>query len=173
MATGVASPSAHGRGERAAHVACSGDHPHHEGHRRDPQHHRHEHAGDLVGEAGDGRLGGVCVLNQLDDAREVRVGPHARGAKRKRAGAIDRGSAHRVAHALLHRNGLAGQRGLVNRRRALYHHAVHRNGLAGAHHDDVADDDGARVDADLLAVTHHRRRLRGKVDEALDGVAGL
>ncbi len=113
-----------GRGEGFVHVAARGDEPHDEGDGGDGEHDGNEHAGDLVGQACDGGLGGVGVLDQADDTREVGVGAHACGAEGKGAGAVDGGGAHGIADALLHRHGLAGQRALVHGRGALQYHAV-------------------------------------------------
>ena len=119
-----------GRGECFVHVAARGDEPHDEGDGGNGEHDRHEHAGDLVGQACDGGLGGVGVLDQADDTREVGVGAHACGAEGKGAGAVDGGGAHGIADALLHRHGLAGQRALVHGRGALQYHAVDGDRLA-------------------------------------------
>ena len=122
----------HGGGERLVHAAGQ-RHPHRKGHGRDRKHHGHKHAGDPVGQAGDGRLGGVGVLDELDDLGERRVGAHARGTEGKRSGAVDRGGVDGVAGGLFHGDGLAGERTLVHGRAALEYHAIDGDRLAGAH----------------------------------------
>ena len=163
----------HGGGERLVHAAgqC---HPHYKGHDRDYKHHGHEHAGDLVGHAGDGRLGGVGVLDELDNLGERRVGAHTRGAEGKRARAVDRGRVDSVAGGLFHGDGLAGERALVHGRAALEHHAIDGDGLSGAYAQDLAGKDAVDVDGGLGAILCHDGRALGRqVDERLDGAAGL
>ena len=149
-----------GGGERLIHVAgqC---HPHHKGHGRDREYYGHEHAGDLVGHAGDGRLGGVGVLDELDNLGERRVGAHTRGAEGKRARAVDRGRIDSVAGGLLHGDGLAGERALVHGRSALEHHAVNGDGLAGTHAQHLAGQNGIDVDGGLGTVLCHDGRGLG------------
>ena len=163
----------HGGGERLVYAAgqC---HPRRKGHGRDHEHHGHEHAGDFVGHAGDRRLGGVGVLDELDNLGERRVGTHTRGAEGKRARAVDRGRIDSVAGGLLHGNGFAGERAFVHGRAALEHHAVNGDGLAGAHTQHLAGQNGIDVDGGLAAVLcHDGRGLGCQVDERLDSAAGL
>ena len=163
----------HGGGERLVYAAgqC---HPYRKGHGRNHEHHGHEHAGDLVGQAGDGRLGGVGVLDELDNLGERRVGAHACGTEGKRAGAVDRGGVDGVAGGLFHRDGLAGERALVHGRAALEHHAIDGDGLAGAHAQDLAGKDGVDVHSGLAAVIGNDGRGLGRqVDERFDRAASL
>ena len=163
-----------GRGEGLVHIAAGRDEPHRKRHGRDDEHRGHKDRGDLVRDARDGRLGGVGVLDQADDACQVGVSAHAGGAKGKRAGAVDGRGAHRVARGLLHGDGLAGEGALVDGRGSLEHHAVHGDGLARAHQNDLAGLDVVGVEGALGAVgVDDRRRLGGEVDEGLDCAAGL
>ena len=163
----------HGGGERLVYAAGQ-RHPRHKGHGRDRKHHGHKHAGDLIGHAGDGRLGGVGVLDELDDFGERRVGAHARGAEGKRSGAVDRGGVDGVAGSLFHGDGLAGERTLVHGRATLEYHAVDRDRLAGAHAQHLAGKNGVDVHSGLGAVVGHDGRGLGRqVNERLDGAAGL
>ena len=151
----------HGGGERLVHAAgqC---HPHYKGHDRDYKHHGHEHAGDLVGHAGDGRLGGVGVLDELDDLGERCLGTHPRGAEGKRTGAVDGGGVDGVAGGLFHGDGLAGERTLVHGRAAFEHHAIDGDGLSGAHAQDLAGKDAVDVHSGLGAVVGHDGRGLGR-----------
>ena len=163
----------HGGGECLVYAAgqC---HPHRKGHGRDHEHHRHEHAGDLVGHAGDGRLGGVGVLDEFDDLGERRVGAHACGTEGKRPGAVDGGGVDGVAGGLFYGDGLAGERTLVHGRAALEHHAIDGDGLAGAHAQDLAGKDAVDVDGGLAAaLCHDGRGLGRQVDQCLDGAASF
>ena len=153
----------HGDGGGKRFVDASGQrHPRHKSYGRDYKHHGHEHAGDLVGHAGDGRLGGVGVLDELDNLGERRVGAHTRGAEGKRARAVDRGRVDGVAGGLLHGDGLAGQCTFVHGRSALEYHAVDRDGLAGAHTQHLAGQNGIDVDGGLGAVLCHDGRGLGR-----------
>ena len=165
----------HGHGGSERFVDASGqNHPCHKSYGRDCEHHGHEHAGDLVGHAGDGRLGGVGVLDELDNLGERRVGAHTRGAEGKRTGAVDGGGADGVAGGLFHGDGLAGERALVHGRRALEYHAVDRDRLAGAHAQHLAGQNGVDVDGGFgTVVGNDGRGLGRQVDERLDGAAGL
>ena len=163
----------HGGGERLVYAAgqC---HPHRKGHGRNHEHHGHEHTGDLIGQAGDRRLGGIGVLDELDDLGKRRVGAHACGAEGKRAGAVDGGGVDGIADGFLHGNGLAGERALVHGRAALEHHAIDGDGLAGAHAQDLAGKDAVDVNGGLAAVLcHDGRGLGRQIDERLDSAAGL
>ena len=163
----------HGGGERLVYAAGQ-RHPYRKGHGRDHEHHGHKHAGDLVGQAGDGRLGGVGVLDELDDFGKRRVGAHACGTEGKRTGAVDGGGVDGVAGGLFHGDGLAGERTLVHGRRALEYHAVDGDRLAGAHAQDLAGKDTVDVHRGLGAVIGNDGRGLGRqVDERLDGAAGL
>ena len=163
----------HSGGERL--VYASGQHhPCHKGHGRDRKHHGHKHAGNLIGHACDGCLGGVGVLHKLDNLGERRVGAHARGAEGKRSGAVDRGSVDGVAGGLFYGDGLAGKRALIDGRGTLEHHAVDGDGLAGTYAQHLTGQDGIDVDGGLGAVLgHDGRGLGRKVDQRLDRTAGL
>ena len=162
-----------GGGERLIHVAgqC---HPHHKGHGRDHEYHRHEHAGDFVGQSSNGCLGGVGVLDELDNLGERRVSAHTRSAEGKRSGAVDGGGVDGGAGGLLHGDGLAGQCAFVHGRSALEYHAVDRDGLAGAHTQHLAGQNGIDIDGGLGTVDGHDGRGLGRqVNERLDGAASL
>ena len=163
----------HGGGKRF--VDASGQHhPRHKSYGRDYKHHGHEHAGDLVGHAGDGRLGGVGVLDELDNLGERCLGTHPRGAEGKRTGAVDGGGVDGVAGGLFHGDRLAGERTLVQGRAALEHHAIDGDGLSGAHAQDLAGKDTVDVDGGFGAVVGNDGRSLGcQVDERLDSAAGF
>ena len=149
-------------------------HPHRKGHDRDHKHHGHEYAGDLIGHAGDGRLGGVGVLDELDNLGERCLGTHPRGAEGKRARAVDGGGVNGGTGGLFHGDRLAGERTLVHGRAALEHHAIDGDGLSGAHAQDLAGKDTVDVDSGFGAVVGNDGRGLGcQVDERLDSAAGF
>ena len=149
-------------------------HPRHKSHGRDHKHHGHKHTGDLISQTGDRRLGGIGVLDELDDLGKRRVGAHACGAEGKRASAIDRGSVDGIADGFLHGDGFAGERALVYGGGALEHHAVDGDGLAGAHAQDLAGKDTVDVHSGLGAVIGNDGRGLGcQVDERLDSATGF
>ena len=153
-----------GGGERLVDVAGE-RHPYHKGHGRNHKHHGHKHAGDLVGQAGDGRLGGVSVLDELNNLGERRIGAHARGAEGERPGVVDRSGVDGIAGGLFHGDRLAGKRALIDGRGALEHNAVDGDGLAGAHAQHLTGQDSVDVDGGLGTVLgHDGRGLGRKVD---------
>ena len=158
--------------ERGGKVARDG-HPGHEGHRRDGHDHWHKDAGDLVGHALDGSLGASGLVHQADNARKGGVLPHRRCLDGNPAATAHGGGGHAVARALLHRDGLSGDGGLVDGGGALEHHAVHRHGLAGANDDALAGANVLGGHAHLDVVPHHGGRLGSQVHEGGNGVGGL
>ena len=73
-----------GRGERLVGVAGY-DEPGDERDEGDDEYGGNENAGDAVGDAGDGRLGGVGVLDEFDDLRESGAVAHARCTEGERS----------------------------------------------------------------------------------------
>ena len=86
---------------------------------------------------------------------------------------VQRGSRDGVARSLIHRDALAGQRGLVHGAAALLDDTVHRDGLAGADDKNVAGAHLPDGHDGLLTGADDRRRLRGELHEALEGVCRL
>ena len=136
------------------------------------EHHRHEDAGDVVGQPLDGRLGALGLLDQADDLGERGVAADLGRLEAERAGAVEGGADDLVARALLHRDGFAGEHRLVHRRAPLEHHAVHGDLLARPDDDDVADehlvhrdvdlDGGAVGDRPCGRAASEQRRVRGR-----------
>src|SRR5438874_102272 len=63
------------------------------------------------------------------------IRPHLGRLEAEAAGLVQRGANDRIAGALVHRHGLAGQHGFVQRGGAFEDDAVHRHLLAGADDD--------------------------------------
>ena len=145
--------------------AVAGDHPDDSGHERDAHDHGHEHAADLVGEAGDGRFGGAGVVHEADDLRERGIVAHARGAEAESAVFVDGGGDDRVANMLFHGDALAGDGGLIDVAKALDDLAVHGDALAGPDDHDVAGDDLLGRHGDFHAVAHDHGGLGREIDQ--------
>ena len=151
----------------------SGQQPHHERGRGDHHDGRHEPARDQVGEAGDRRPRALGLFDQAHDLRERRLGAHAGGAERERAGRVQRGADDLVAGLFDHRQRFAGEHRLVDGRDTLDDDAVDRHLLAGAHAHEVAVHDLGDRQVELGAVAHHSSRARLQPDQRADGLAGL
>ena len=147
--------------------------PHRRGHRGDGDHRRNEHAGYLIGDLGNGGLGGGGVADHADDLGQGGILAHPGGPAAEIAGLVHRGGGHSVAGSLVHRDALAGEGGLINGAVSLQHHAVHRDALP-------------RPDGELVPLLHllHRHlcflavpdnggSLGGQPHQAFQGVGGL
>ena len=153
--------------------AAGDNQPDRGGHGGNDHHHGYEDARHLVGQLGDGGLGGGRLLHQADHLGQGGVLPHPQGLKNKRAGLVDGRGGHLVPHRLVHREALAGQGALVHGGRALHDDAVHRDGLPRPDGDFVAHPDLLHRDLHLRAVPQHVGGLGGQVHQAGDGLAGL
>ena len=164
----------HGDGarQRIAH-GLADKHPNGECDERDADDRRDEHAGDAVGHLGDGGLCRGGVADHADDLRERRILADARGAAAQEAGLVQGRRGDGITRGLIHRDALAGQRGLVHGAAALLDDAVHRDGLTGADDENVAGAHLPDGDERLLTGTDDSRRLRGELHEALEGVCRL
>ena len=164
----------HGHAGGQGHLhAVAGQQPHGGGDDGDGDDGGDEYPGHLVGQLGDGRLGGRGLLHQGDHLGQGGVAAHLPGPHGEGAGFIQRSGDHLVAGALLHGDGLAGQGGLVHGGPALGHLAVHGDGLSRAHQDQVAHGYLLHRHLHLPAVPQDGGRLGGQVDQAGDGLAGL
>ena len=180
----------HGRGK--AQSAGAGDHQHGNAHRqaelhahaahqppqqrrehRDGHDHRHEHAADLIGQPGDGRLTGGGLLHQLHDLGQGGVRPHTGGLQLQIAALIDGGGGDGIAHRLFHRQALAGDGGFVHGAAAGGDDAVHGDLAPLTHHHDITLTDVLRGNGNLRAVPLHHGTVRRQRQQGGDGVGGL
>ena len=183
MAVGVARPRAQGQAMTITATKLSrarlktgsspGQHPYHEGQHGDADDGGYEDGGHPVGQALDGGLGALGFFHHADDLGQHGIPPHTLGAEAEAAGAVDGGPHHLVAGVLLHRDGFAGEHGLVHRACPFQQHAVHRDLLARAHHDDLLHHHFFYGDVHLFAVAYHPRRPGLQAHQAADGVVGL
>ena len=95
--------------------ALTGDQPHQNGYNGNRNHCRNENTRYLICNFGDRRLGGSRVADHLDDLGKSRVLANSCGAAADKTGLVDGRRRHRIAHFLIHRNTLAGQRRLIDR----------------------------------------------------------
>jgi hypothetical protein len=107
-----------------------------DGHHAEQQRHHHDSGrvpgGEAVDELLHRRATRLRLLDEVDDAGQRGVVATARDADDQGAMAVDGPGEHLVAHGLLHRDGLAGDRGLVHIRAPVQHRSVERQPLAGA-----------------------------------------
>ena len=132
---------------------------------RDRDHDRHEHGGDAVDEALDRRLSRLGLGDQPCDLRQRGLGPHLRRAHDQPPVRVDRRSRDLDTGLDLHRDGLARQHRLVDRRGALLDDAVGRDLLAGTDEEAVADAELLDGHQHLLAVSEHARLLRSQLEQ--------
>ena len=147
--------------------------PHRRGHGGDGDHRRDEHAGDLIGDLGDGGLGGGGVADHADDLGQHRVLAHPGSPAAEIAGLVHRGGGHAVAGGLVHGDALAGQGGLIDGAGALQHHAVHRDALPGPDGELVPLLHLLHRHLHLPAVPEHRGGSGSQAHEAFQGVGGF
>ena len=153
--------------------AAARDQPGSQRHRRNAHHHRHEDAGNAVGQFGNGRLGGGCLLHQGDDARNGGIAAHLFGAHLEIAAAADTGRGHAVPHRLFFGDGFPGQRRSVDGAVPLHDDAVCRDALPGAHHQNIAHGNLLGRDFHFLPVAQQRRRLGRQIHQLADGFGRL
>ena len=149
--------------------AGAGQQPAGEGQTADGHDAGHEHGGDPVDGLLDRQLGGLGLIDHVDDAGQHRIGadggdPHLQGA-----GAVDAAADHVVACCLDHGQALPGEHGLVNGGQALDDDAIGRDFLAGPDQDQVADDQIVDRHGDDLAVAQQVGGLRLQVEQPPDG----
>ena len=125
-----------------------------------------------VGQLLNRRLGGLGVLNHLDDLGQRRLTTHPGGLESERAGLVDGGADNLGARSLFHRDALAGDHRLVHRRVTHGDFAVDGNALTGAHHDNVADPDLIGGYLQLLPFSDHVRRPGLQANQFPDGFRG-
>ena len=147
--------------------------PHGGGNDGDGDDRGHEHPGHLVGELGDGGLGGRRIPHHLNDLGQGGVLPHPQGPAAEIAGLVDGGGGHLVPGGLIRRDALAGEGRLVHRAGPLFHHAVHWDALPRLHHEQVSGLHLLHRDGDLLPRPQQHRRLGGQAHQALQGIGGL
>jgi hypothetical protein len=156
--------------------------PDDEGRDREEDDRGHEVAGDEVGEALDRRLRALRLLDQMDDLGEHRVLADAGRPEAEGARLVDRRPDDGVPRLLRHRDRLARDHRLVDRRATLDDLAVNGDLLAGANDYDVspldlldrhfllapvAKDAGrSGLEADELPDRLARSRLRPRLDQA-------
>jgi hypothetical protein len=78
------------------------------------------------------------LLHQRDHLLEHGASPHLLHFVAEAARPVYRACKHRSAHALVHRQALAGEHRFVDGRVAIEHRAVHRNPVAGADYHCIA-----------------------------------
>ncbi len=169
-----ASDDQHGDGgaERALRVTGA-DPPDEEREQRQPDHDRHEHGRDPVGEALHGSLARLCVVDEAGDLGELRVGTDTLRTHDQPAVGVDGGTDHIVAGTDLDRKALAGDQRSIDGRAAVDHDAVGRHLLAGADDEAIADSELGDRQATLdPVVADHRHVLGTEVEQRPDRVAG-
>jgi len=144
-----------------------------QGHSGDADHGGDEVACDDVGQAGDGRLRPLRLLDEADDLRERGLAAHARSPEGEGSCRVERPADDLVARLIEDGDRLAGEHRLVDGRSALDDDAVHGDLLAGTHAHEVADGDGGDGDVRLHAVAHDSGRARLQADELAHSLAGL
>ena len=131
-----------------------------------------EPPGVAVGRPLDRRAVLLGLGQEPDDPAEGGLGPDLVGPDDQAAEAVDRAREGRVALALVDGHRLAGQGRLVDGRPPLDDRAVGGDPLAGPDDDPVADDEGGRLDLDLLAVAEHAGGPGPEVEESLNVAPG-
>ena len=175
MAMGAASRSGHGRGhdeDGQGADGVAGDGP---GDTGDDQRERHEEDGVAVRHAHEGRLGGLGLLDQADDARVRAVLGRGGGQEVEGCTGVDGAGAHRIAGLAGGQARLARQRRFVEDGRVADDRAVDRDHLAGLDEQPVAHGDVrdlAVLDAAVAVAVDDAGRARDERGELPVGPAG-
>ena len=114
-------------------------------------HHRHEHPADPIHQLLDGRLGGLGVFHQADDAGQHRLATQGGDLDLQIALAVDGAPHHLVTGALGDRAAFAGEQGFVHLAFALQDAAVGGDALARAQLQAVAQAQAIQGDLFFLA----------------------
>ena len=125
--------------------------PAEQGDQSQAHHHRHEHPADAIHQLLDGRLGGLGVFHQADDAGQHRLATQGGDLDLQIALAVDGAPHHLVTGALGDRAAFAGEQGFVHLAFALQDAAVGGDALARAQLQAVAQAQAIQGDLFFLA----------------------
>ena len=115
----------------------------------------------------------ACASCTIATMRASTVSAPTRGrAEAECPGVVDRPRDHRISGALVDRQALAGQHGLVDRAGALHDLAVHRQPISRPHHHEVSPDDFLGGDLDLRTPADHARGARAQIHQAVERARG-
>jgi len=120
-----------GRCRRESPPQCGGDGDDNDG--------RNEDVAHAVAEALDVGAAGLGALHGGDDVRQCRAFAGGGHAHDEPAVQIHRAGVKFTAGFFVHRNGFAGEHGLVHGGIAFGHHAVHRHTVPGTERDPIGD----------------------------------
>ncbi len=90
------------------------DRPPDKSERGNDQHSWHENAGNGIGQALDGCLRALRLLDHADDARQQRIRSYFRGAHAQETALVDGRTDHRVSLALVNGQAFAGNHRLID-----------------------------------------------------------
>ena len=118
--------------------AAAEDQPQDESQHRQCNHCRHEYSRNTVGDTLYRGFAALCLLHHADDLSEQRIATHFRRLQHECTALVDRPGQHRGPRLLLHRQRLAGNHALIDKRTARNHRPVDRDFLPGPHADTLS-----------------------------------
>ena len=147
--------------------------PHKGSHCCNGDHRGHKYARHLIGNLGNGGLGGRRVADHADDLRQGGILTHTGSAALEEARLVERSGRHAVARRLIHRDALARQGRFVHRAAAFDNHAVHRDVLAGTHHKDIPHAHLGNGHGLLAVAAQHIGSLWRQAHQPLERIGGF
>ena len=137
------------------HGIAADQEPDHEGGDGQGDHHRHEPAHHLIGQALHLGAGALGLAHQLHDLGQHRVGPHPADSEGETAAAVHRGADHGIAGSLGHGRGFTGEHRLLHPGTAFAHLPIHRDLFAGPHLHQVTDHHHRHRNFNRLSIPQH------------------
>ena len=131
-----------------------------------------KHPGHLVRQPGDGGLGALGVLHQLDDLGQGGVLPHPVGPHPQKASLVDGSPGHLIPRDLIHRHAFPGEHAFIHRRFPGEHHSVGGDLAPRLHQQHIPHLHLRQGDLFFLAIPLHQGGLGGKGHQSLDGFPG-
>ncbi len=143
------------------------------GDERDAHHDRHEVEADPIGQRADRRLAALGLADHSDDPSQHRIAAGLSGFDAQHPGLIERAAEDAVFYIFLHRQALAGEHRLIQRRTAPHDRAVDRDALAGPDQQDIARLDFIGGNGSLGIALDQGGGVRGELHQLGDRIGGV
>ena len=118
-------------------------------------------------------FGACCLINQANDACKRCIIANSGGTHLKPAAGRYRCACHGIANGLTYRNGLSGNRGLIDRSFSFDELAINRNRLSRPYHKHVSHHNGLCRNFLFNTVFDENSRLWSKVHKCANCACGM